>query len=161
MLTGEAAIERCYEVYKSSSSSSSSSGCSIHVKASSEGLLLTDSKLTKFFRKHYSSDSISYCGYYNSQSGSQDQWANQNTSPEKIIGIVAKKSASNTCVLLKTDQTSTSDSLIKYLNMVSFVHLRYFLKHSRTSIGSVWIRWLVWNWIKPSGWYIYSDYSKK
>ena len=120
MLTGEAAIERCYEVYKSSSSSSSS-GCSIHVKASSEGLLLTDSKLTKFFRKHYSSDSISYCGYYNGQSGtSTEQSTNQNASPEKIIGIVAKKSASNTCVLLKTDQTETSDSLIKYLSMVSF-----------------------------------------
>ena len=118
MLTGEAAIERCYEVYKSSSSSSSS-GCSIHVKASSEGLLLTDSKLTKFFRKHYSSDSISYCGYYNGQSGTSEQWTNQNASPEKIIGIVAKKSASNTCVLLKTDQTKTSDSLIKYLSMVS------------------------------------------
>jgi tensin len=118
MLTGEAAIERCYEVYKSSSSSSSS-GCSIHVKASSEGLLLTDSKLTKFFRKHYSSDSISYCGYYNGQSGtSTEQWTNQNASPEKIIGIVAKKSASNTCVLLKTDQTETSDSLIKYLSMI-------------------------------------------
>ena len=119
MLTGEAAIERCYEVYKSSSSSSSS-GCSIHVKASSEGLLLTDSKLTKFFRKHYSSDSISYCGYYNGQSGTSTEWTNQNASPEKIIGIVAKKSASNTCVLLKTDQTETSDSLIKYLSMVSF-----------------------------------------
>jgi len=90
MLTGEAAIERCYEVYKSNSSSTSS-GCSIHVKASSEGLLLTDSKLTKFFRKHYSSDSISYCGYYNGQSGMTEQWANQNASPEKIIGIVAKK----------------------------------------------------------------------
>ena len=126
MLTGEAAIERCYEVYKSSSSSSS--GCSIHVKASSEGLLLTDSKLTKFFRKHYSSDSISYCGYYNSQS---DQWTNQNASPEKIIGIVAKKSASNTCVLLKTDQTNTSDSLIKYLSMV------------RNTVGHLYR--LVWN----------------
>lgn len=117
MLTGEAAIERCYEVYKSNSSSTSS-GCSIHVKASSEGLLLTDSKLTKFFRKHYSSDSISYCGYYNGQSGMTEQWANQNASPEKIIGIVAKKSASNTCVLLKTDQTETSDKLIKYLSMI-------------------------------------------
>lgn len=117
MLTGEAAIERCYEVYKSNSSSTSS-GCSIHVKASSEGLLLTDSKLTKFFRKHYSSDSISYCGYYNGQSGMIEQWANQNASPEKIIGIVAKKSASNTCVLLKTDQTETSDKIIKYLSMI-------------------------------------------
>lgn len=113
MLTGEAAIERCYEVYKSSSNSS---GCSIHVKATSEGLLLTDSKLTKFFRKHYSSDSISYCGYYNGQS--TEQWTNQNASPEKIIGIVAKKSASNTCVLLKTDQIKISDSLIKYLSMI-------------------------------------------
>jgi len=118
MLTGEAAIERCYEVYKSSSSNSSS-GCSIHVKASSEGLLLTDSKLTKFFRKHYSSDSISYCGYYNGQSGTTDKWTNQNASQhEKIIGIVAKKSASNTCVLLKTDQTKISDNLIKYLSMI-------------------------------------------
>ena len=90
------------------------------MKASSEGLLLTDSKLTKFFRKHYSSDSISYCGYYNGQSGTSTEWTNQNASPEKIIGIVAKKSASNTCVLLKTDQTETSDSLIKYLSMVSF-----------------------------------------
>lgn len=108
MLTGEAAIERCYEVYKSENPTIKTD-CFIHVKATSDGLLLTDSTLSKFFRKHFSNDQISYCGYHAESMMSHKM---------KIFGIVAKKSASNTCVLLMTDDNKIADDLIKYLSMI-------------------------------------------
>jgi len=117
MLTAEAAIERTFEDYQRLSGNRENiRACQIHVKVSHDGLLLTDSKRAKFFRKHYASDQISYCGYHQSA-----PITNSNNSGMKIIGIVSKKSASNTCVLLTTEDLKSSDDLIKYITMVNIL----------------------------------------
>ena len=119
MLTADAAIERTYEDYQKlnldKTSKDSIRSCCIHVKVSNDGLLLTDSKRSKFFRKHYASDQISYCTYHQSSSVTNDLMG------MKLIGIVSKKSASNTCVLLTTDDLQSSDDLIRYISMVGII----------------------------------------
>lgn len=112
MLTNEAAIERCYQDYLSHNHHESEMFqiCPIQVRANSDGLLLTDANRRLFFRKHYSSDQIAHVGYH----PKHDQ-IRRDGKLLKIFGLVAKRSSSNTCVLLVSEHASEADSIIKTL----------------------------------------------
>ena len=110
MLTNEAAVERCYTEYLESSTSDSLTQCPIQVRCTHDGLLLTDENRRLFFRKHYSVDQIAHVGYH----PKMDQLRHQGKLL-KLFGLVAKRSSSNTCVLLVTDNASDAESIINYL----------------------------------------------
>ena len=114
MLTNEAAIERCYQDYIAGAESMSL--CPIQVRANQDGLLLTDANRRLFFRKHYSADQIAHVGYH-----PKHDKIRYNGKMLKIFGLVAKRSTSNTCVLLVTENASDADSIIKILLRVSKV----------------------------------------
>jgi len=106
MLTNEAAIERCYQDYTNQSAEPKTL-CPIQVRANREGLLLTDANRRLFFRKHYAADQIAHVGYHPSTSRISHQGQQL-----KMFGLVAKRSQSNTCVLLLTEEAGAAESVV-------------------------------------------------
>ena len=121
MLTNEAAIERCYQDYLSQSTEPKTL-CPIQVRANRDGLLLTDANRRLFFRKHYASDQIAHCGYHPSTNRISHQGQQL-----KMFAVVAKRSQSNTCILLVTDEAGAAESIVGTLLRVSFINLNIFI----------------------------------
>ena len=120
MLTNEAAIERCYQDYTNQSAEPKTL-CPIQVRANREGLLLTDANRRLFFRKHYAADQIAHVGYHPSTSRISHQGQQL-----KMFGLVAKRSQSNTCVLLLTEEAGAAESVVGTLLRVSLIEIILF-----------------------------------
>ena len=109
MLTGKAAMERCMNEFLQSGENVN---CSVHLKITSEGITVTDSQRLKFFRKHFTADSVSFCDF---DPHSRLQ-ANQ-----KVFGLVAKKPNNNSCILFseKDPEKAPAEAIIESINKAS------------------------------------------
>lgn len=95
----------------------------VHFKVSSQGITLTDHGRKLFFRKHYNTSAISFCGI-----DSEDRrWAMKDgktgsETSQRIFGFVARKStsrATNQCHLFaEQDPEQPSRAIVNFVNKV-------------------------------------------
>lgn len=114
MLTGDAAIIRCTSEYFSATDRSAKPDCLVHFKVSTDGITLTDTQRKRFFRKHFSPETVSHCGF-----DPQGTTLKINGAKCRIFGIVAKKCSSNLCVIFaEKDTTQSATDIIQFVNKV-------------------------------------------
>ena len=93
----------------------------VHFKVSSQGITLTDHGRKLFFRKHYNTSAISFCGI-----DTEDRrWSinsSGNQTSQRIFGFVARKSASrgtNQCHLFaEQDPEQPARAIVNFVNKV-------------------------------------------
>ena len=111
MLTGDAAILRTYAEY--SRQSEPRCDCIVQIKATSEGITLTDRQRKIFFRKHFPAETISHCGLEPNRKSVIIE-----KQKLRVFGFVAKRSSSNVAILLTEKDKNSLDELIQFVNKV-------------------------------------------
>ena len=93
----------------------------VHFKVASQGITLTDHGRKLFFRKHYNTNAISFCGI-----DSEDRrWSikqSESETSQRIFGFVARKSASrgtNQCHLFaEQDPDQPARAIVNFVNKI-------------------------------------------
>ena len=114
MLTGDAAILRTYAEY--SRQSEPRCDCIVQIKATSEGITLTDRQRKIFFRKHFPAETISHCGLEPNRKSVIIE-----KQKLRVFGFVAKRSSSNVAILLTEKEKNSLDELIQFVNKVHVI----------------------------------------
>ncbi len=93
----------------------------VHFKVSSQGITLTDHGRKLFFRKHYNTKSISFCGI----DPEDRRWSivkKESETSQRIFGFVARKSTSrgtNQCHLFaEQDPDQPARAIVNFVNKV-------------------------------------------
>ena len=111
MLTGDAAILRTYAEF--SRQPEQRCDCIVQIKATSEGITLTDRQRKIFFRKHFPAETISHCGLEPNRKSVIIE-----KQKLRVFGFVAKRSSSNVAILLTEKEKNSLDELIQFVNKV-------------------------------------------
>ena len=117
MLTGDAAILRTFAEY--SRLTEAPGDCIVQIKATAEGLTITDRQRKRFFRKHFPAETVSHCGLEPNRKSVKI--GNQKL---RVFGFVAKRSSSNVAILLTEKDKNSLDELIQFVNKV--ILLRFY-----------------------------------
>ena len=115
----------------------------MHFKVSSQGITLTDNARQLFFRKHYTTPTISFCGIdpddrkWNKSGKSQVKFSNNNTADvgekitvgSRIFGFVARKPTSrsghNQChIFAEQDPDQPARAIVNFVNKVLTSNLK-------------------------------------
>ena len=133
-LTGPTALAKTVgqlmTLVKESSAPTSAMATCVHFKVSSQGITLTDNARRLFFRKHYNTHSVSFCGVdpearkWKRSEGNKDGSAEgQGKEDAKIFGFVARKPTSksghNQCHLFaELDPDQPAKAIVNFVNKV-------------------------------------------
>lgn len=115
MLTGRAAMSKCFTEFLRGNEADRRINCPVHLKVTPDGVTVTDSQRKKFFRKHFPSDSISYCDV-----DPKGEVFEVNGFNSRVFGLVSKKANRNSCILLaeKDLNKAPADAIIHSINKI-------------------------------------------
>ena len=122
-LTGPAAVKRSVgQLLAAKSASKLPAPLLVHFKVSAQGITLTDTARKRFFRKHFNTNAITFCGLdpddrrYNIKSDSGP------STSQRIFGFVAKKQTSrsmNQChIFAEYDPEQPAKAIVNFVNKV-------------------------------------------
>ncbi|XP_041662259.1 tensin-1 isoform X3 [Cheilinus undulatus] len=89
-LTGPQAVSKA--ISETLAASSPSTATIVHFKVSSQGITLTDNQRKLFFRRHYPSNTVTFCDI----DPQERKWNKPEGGPAKLFGFVARKQGSTT-----------------------------------------------------------------
>ena len=94
----------------------------VHFKVSSQGITLTDHGRKLFFRKHYNTTAISFCGIDSEDRRWSIKQDSTSQTSQRIFGFVARKSASrgtNQCHLFaEQDPDQPARAIVNFVNKI-------------------------------------------